>query len=126
MDDLPPGPYGPMKKPSGMPNATFAAAGHRIRSGFCGVGSGTGTSTPPSGVHWRQAPLAMNDGTGARSVAGMGFGAIGTSAVATATGTARRANPGLRRAASTAYARRTAISGISARAYRVGRDPLLP
>jgi len=68
IEDRPFSPYGAMKKPSGMPNATLAAAGQRIRSGCCGVGSGTGTMTPPSGAHSRQAPLEMNSGTGSRPV----------------------------------------------------------
>src|SRR5262245_31701922 len=90
MVEEPFGPYGPMKKPSGRANRSSAAAAHRIVSGCVGVGSGTGTRTPPSGTHWRQSPLEMNNGTAGRSVVSNGFGAIGTNAAMTATGTTNR------------------------------------
>ncbi len=105
-----------MKNPSGMPNAALAAAAHRIGSGAVGVGSGTGTITPPSGAHCRHAPLVMNSGTGARSVPSSGSGAMGSSAATIAAGTASRIKPPARTAASKVIARMTPTSGIRASA----------
>ena len=87
IDARPSRPYGPMKKPSGMPNCGVGGGRPAHRCGSFGVGSGTGTMTPPGCTQSRHWPLEMNSGTGARSVVGSGVGAIGSSAATTTAGT---------------------------------------
>src|SRR5262245_42988010 len=120
IEERPFSPYGAMKKPSGIPKATFAAAGQRIASGCCGVGNGTGTMTPPSGAHCRQAPLVMNSGTGSRLLVASCIGIAGTRAATASTTAAPDTDPPTLAVASNVYASSTPISGISASAYRVG------
>src|SRR5689334_20411453 len=110
IEDRPFGPYGPMKNPSGSPKASSTVDAHRMVSGCCGVGSGTGAITPPSGAHWRQAPLLMKVGTGARPFTGIGVGTDGSRATATATGTMTRIAVCEVAEAFSAYAQSTPIS----------------
>ena len=113
-----------MKKPSGMPNSALVAAAQRIAHGSFGVGSGTGTSTPPGATQSRQCSAVMKVGSGGRAAVGSGVGKIGRSAAMTPAGTRIRGSRGLARSArSRASASTVAISGISARANRIGNAP---